>query len=83
MAKSRSEKEKRFDLNSQGIEPLKANDEDVKETLPKRALADAVDDVCNAMTIADAPSVSSSTGLDDFEMLVAAEDEKEDEFEFV
>ena len=67
--------------------------DDDEEMAPKRPLEDAVDVVskgCRAMKIIEAPassaSVSSSDSVacvDKFELLVAAEEGKEDEFVFV
>ena len=49
---------------------------------------DGVTDVYHALSIVEAPSApstsgSSSTGVDEFKLLVAADAEKEDEFEFM
>ena len=87
----RSEKEKRFYPHPQGVEPSRA-DEDDKETVPKRPLADSVEvitDGYSAMTVvelalsASGSSSDSKACVDDFKLLVAAEEENEDEFEFV
>ena len=88
----RSEKEKRFYPHPQGVEPSRADGDD-EETVPKRPLENSVElvtDGYSAMTIIESPLVSSASVLssnskvvDDFKLLVAAEEEKEDEFEFV
>ena len=80
----RSEKDKRLNPNSQEINPSTRDDE---LTFPKRPLADPVDDVadaCSTLSVADASSASGSSSacLDDFEQMVAAEEEGEEDYVF-
>ena len=82
--KSRSEKERRIDINLQGIEPSREG-ENEEETSPRRFLAASEDvaDKLGSLFIGEVRvSEPSEDSPDDFEKLVAEEDAAEDDYVF-